>query len=43
MQKCLRIARLIAFVPLLAVCAVALTFYLAVVGFVYKLAGGELA
>ena len=43
MQKALRIAALIAFVPLPAVCALALSFYLAVVGFVYSLAGWELA
>ena len=43
MRKALRIAALIAFVPLLTVCALALRFYLAVVGFVYSLAGWELA
>lgn len=43
MQKALRIAALIAFVPLLAVCALALRSYLAVVSFVYGLAGWELA
>jgi outer membrane lipopolysaccharide assembly protein LptE/RlpB len=43
MQKALRIAALIAFVPLLAGCSLALRSYLAVVGFVYSLAGWELA
>jgi hypothetical protein len=43
MQKVLRIAALIAFVPLLAVCAMALRSYLNVIGFVYSLAGWELA
>jgi hypothetical protein len=43
MQKSLRFAALVVFVPLLALCALGLKCFLAVVGFLYGLAGWELA
>ncbi len=43
MQRVFRIGATIVFAPLLACCALALKCYLAVVGFIYGLAGWELA
>ena len=43
MQKVLRIGATIVFAPLLMCCALVLKCYLAILGFVYGLAGRELA